>query len=393
VSNLSELFPEWYRVADTAPTDDTLEKRQKGVEAFAEFLSDTDKGSSMADVVEAAQLCFESSLPVETIWPNVTTMRAVFQKADKLFPMRGNDFELRVLAGASFYQLIWGYDSDTRTAAALAISCGNCRGQGATPINADVLTQTQRRLPNQSHKARLLQQTSAIKVAPVHAKLGDGLKTTQAAITAGTAPDTSVIKEVGEHFGRIHAAIGQLTKNIDATNDKILKNQKVFQEETDILWWLTGEQSRDLGQPLSEVGLRASCLIAPKELADKTLFVPGHPASRSFLARALERAKGKTSKAPTALSLADVIAATPVEWRREWMKGVELDSTGPLLPVLSAVSASLEIEEGDWSALWRKRTGLKKEISLSPLDLAEQVFEECLLARLIYSRKANFKGV
>lgn len=385
MSNLSDLFPEWYRAADTAPTDDTLEKRQKGVEAFAELLSDTDKGPSMADVVGAAQLCFESSLPVETIWPNVTTMRTVFQKADKLFPMRGNDFELRVLAAVSFYQLIWGYDSDTRTAAALAISCGNCRGQGATLINADVLTQTQRGLVNQSNKARLLWQSNALEVTPAHTKLAEGLKTMQVTITAGIAPDASFAKEVGEHFARIHAAIGQLTKNIDAANEKILKNQKVFQEETDILWWLTGEQSRDLGQPLSEVGLQASCLVTPKELADKTLFVPGHPASRSFLARALERAKGKASKVPTTLPLADVIAATPQEWRREWMKGIELDSTGPLFPVLSAVSASLQIEEGEWLAWWKKRTGLKKEISLSPLDLAEQVFEECLLARLIYS--------
>ena len=51
--------------------------------------------------------------------------------------------------------------------------------------------------------------------------------------------------------------------------------QRLRQEESDILWWLFGEYSRDLEQHISELSLSASCIIVGKELADLILVFPG----------------------------------------------------------------------------------------------------------------------
>lgn len=377
---MHEFFPGWYLLADPSPTHDGLEKRWQGVEAFAEALSKSPNTTTAG----VARLCLESPGDVEWDWPGVQTMRSAFQTADAAFPMRNNDMELRVLAGASLFRLMDHYDPDAASTAALAVSCAHCRGQGSTLLNRDLLSHARRTLNQASSQVRLPWPSTAVKVAPAHGKLAEGLKEIQAVGKSGAAPDATFATEVAAHFERVHKAIGQLTSNISAANEKMLGNQDILQEETNILWWLFGERSRDLDKPMSDVGARAVCLIAAKELADLTRFVPGHFAARSFLSRSLDRAKGK-AKAPTAFALAEVVAEATPEWRRKWMQKADLPSKGPLLPVLSAVAASLEAEGEAWQGVWKTSTRLKQDISLPPLDLAEQVFEECLLLRSIKS--------
>jgi hypothetical protein len=129
---------------------------------------------------------------------------------------------------------------------------------------------------------------------------------------------------------------------------------------------------------LKEVKSPGICLVAAKELADLTAILPGPAAARAVLGRALAAA----GKLPSAVKLQDAVNASPREWRERWMDSALVAPVADLAPALRAVDRSLEVEDAKaWVPVYNKGAVVKADVSLSPLDLACQLYQECLLLR------------
>ena len=156
------------------------------------------------------------------------------------------------------------------------------------------------------------------------------------------------------------------------------QQQSLYREESNILWWLFAEQSRDLRQPLAQLRSPAVALVASKEMADLTVTVPGPFSARAFLAKALRLAQ-KPSKDVT---LAAAIAACPAEWNNAAVGHADFTKLDDLCPVSVALRKFVEVDGADtWTNAFKGATGLTATEKLDPVDLAEQAYEEWLLAR------------
>ena len=83
------------------------------------------------------------------------------------------------------------------------------------------------------------------------------------------------------------------------------------------------------------------------------------------------------------VALGDAVNALPREWRETWARSYQ-DASDGLTPVLTAIRRSLETDgKKAWVAAYKKTTGVDARRALSPLDLATQMYRECLLLRLM----------
>ena len=151
---------------------------------------------------------------------------------------------------------------------------------------------------------------------------------------------------------------------------------RLQREETNILWWLFAEHSRDLGHPMAALPLPAACLVAGKELADLTDVLPGPLAAMGVLDKMLRVVERELRGGS---SVHQAVNEAPREWRSRWLTGVSAEPVEDLCPVICAVRRSIESDgPDDWVPPVRKATGIDPHAQVSPLDLATQVYEEAL---------------
>jgi hypothetical protein len=149
------------------------------------------------------------------------------------------------------------------------------------------------------------------------------------------------------------------------------------QEESDILWWLFGERSRDLDVSFGELKVPAGCLIGAKEIADLTRVLPGSFGVEAYLYKMLRLAHPKLD---TSVTLSDTVFACPQEWLKQLVTLQGLDGVADLCPVHLAAQKSVEAsgKKTAWHVPFQTASGLKAAMKLTPIDLALQAYRERL---------------
>jgi GTPase-associated system-like protein len=151
-------------------------------------------------------------------------------------------------------------------------------------------------------------------------------------------------------------------------------------EETNMLWWLVSEYSRDRNQSWKNVGALATPIVAGKELADLTRVIPGPVAAAAFLDRIVRLSESAKSPKPITIKLA--VDKTPAEWREQYAFK-PASHIEDLAPISNAIRLSLTVSDGDdWSPVFEKGTTLEAGSEMLPNALAYQVFLERLMVRL-----------
>lgn len=351
-------FADWYRAASLEPRADELEKRWQGIDAFAE-------DSSASDLAELARLFH--GLPQRDA-KFAEAFRTPFKEADGAFAMEGNALELRVLAGAAIVRHI-EYGDGWAAAAALGLAVPACLGLRPPPVGGIV----EFAAADLTRQSGLLRKKAAKPVPKF--ELAADLQAVKSHLQNNQVPSladplTSAIKQLA-------GAVGDLA----AWAKQAQEEQRLRQEESDVLWWLAGGHSRDLGVPLGELKSPSGCLVAAKELADVTGLLPGPYAAASFLHNAL-RAAHPDLKASVAV--ADAVAACEPDWRKTFAAADGLDAVLDLCPVHVAVRKCVEAEgKKTWHAPFQSLTGFKATEKVTPLDLAVQAYRERLLVRAV----------
>lgn len=376
------MFADWYRLADLKPDAEALEKRWQAIAALQENAPTEEwldcvrlfVGRPQGEVTHAAKFAQR------------------FKEADPLFPLLKNELELQVLAGAALMQLL-EKPSHAADAAALAMVCVDCRGEGSQGPIPEAVATARKYLAEEAIRMRETEQSQPAPLVPIKfqgqpfKEIADlTVQSIQGNWPYADARFTQVATWNNELLAGVkamHTAVGKMVETVNAALKQVAqpttsKEVEALREETNILWWLFGERSRDLDIPIKEVKFPAICLIAAKEMADLTAILPGPVAARAVLGKAL----GTAGKAPAAVKLQDAVNASSREWRERWMGSAAVGPIADLAPVLRAVGRSLEVENaGAWVPVYNKGAVVKADVSLPPLDLACQLYDESLLLR------------
>lgn len=365
-------FADWYRLTTTGSADhlqaDHLERRWQGVEAAVKAL----KAGDELDLVRL----LTGRNPAGKDF--LATFRGAFKTADPTFSMHGNDLELRVLAGSALAHLTEEKSAAAADRAALALVCTTAlTAVDARPWLPPFVELADSYLEERSREVRRRVSVTLPKFDP------DGLQASFDAFAQSFATQewTGKIPTTAKAaFTALSDAVGKFSRSTSQALSTLSWQEERRREESDVLWWVTAEYSRDLDRRMADVKLPGAAVVAGKELAD-LVSLPGPLAAKSFLDKVLSTCGTKTAYRKPA-GLAAAVAGTPRDWRATLCKRAGVEKVSDLTPALGAVRHSLTTDgEDEWVPAYKKAYGLDPSVEATPTDLATIVYRECLLAR------------
>jgi len=339
--HMHKHFSDWYRVIEIEPRGDDILKRWSGVETFVGVL-DTFKA------LDTVRLFVGTPLGNPEFKDELAN---TFQKADPAFPMRENDLELRVLAGAILVHHLNTKKGNLADAIALGISTGSCVPLRANVLISDVWAIAQEYMAQEGQAIRSHRQTSVIKLQdPKPEQLLAAVQT--------------VMKGTNDIFSEVDDMLATL------------------REQGDILWWLHAGISRDTESMYRDMEIPEASVYAGKELSDLTALLPGPVSAPAVLDSLLSII---SSPLPQAVALDAAINKLDRGWKEARVVEAGGEADG-LTPVHLALRKS--VEASAWVRAFEQATGSKvKNAKFGPVDLAMQMYQERLLLRAIKSTK------
>jgi hypothetical protein len=329
---MHDYFGEWYRTAGIPPESVPLAERWNAIEEY---------GPASADVALLTQLFFELTLS-DASFPQ--TFRKALHDVDVTLPMRDNDNEMIVLAGAELINLIERGERELADFAALCLVCAGAQNLRRNPLVPDIPDRAAQYL-----KKRSEHREAFVKDSP-QGKVFDGL-------TAAGGPYSDLAIEFR----------------------KLQLRFPLVDEETNMLWWLMGGTSGDLNRRWGELEVGAVCAIGAAELARLTRVLPGPIAARAFLDRAV---RSERKKIPVSISIAEVVSGTPKEWREKYHQTPVVNRLTGLLPIHQAMTLSLQAQDnGAWRPVFNTSTKILATAKAAPDSVAYQIYLEHLTAR------------
>ncbi len=346
-------FADWYRVVSIEPREEDLRKRWKTIESLGET-------TAPADLFELVRLFYNLPFRGEQF---LTKFRDAFKANDDVFPMRGNDAELQVLAGASLAHH-FSYEEPWGSASALAVLSAGCQGLRDAPVPS-IVALAEESLAECSASLR----TVGADAESPRTNFDAELATLKAVFPQNTV--ASLAEPLTKILQALIGSVGLLSR--------LEKQQLLRTEESNVLWWLFGERSRDLERPFSKLDPPGACLIGAKELADMTTSLAGPFAAEAFLDKVLRLAHPVLD---AEVSIAEAVTACPLEWQRNLIEADGANSLASLCPIHLAVAKCVEAEgKKTWHGPFQTLSGLKATAKLPPLGLALQTYRERLLLR------------
>ncbi len=361
-------FADWYRPCTTGTeanlTGDLLAKRWEGVTKLAE--------GAEIHALDFVRLALQRR-PAQT--SATDACRAAFKAADPAFQMSGNDLELSVLAGAVLCRIM-SEESDAADAAALGLVCAVSVSPPHPPWAGPFVARAAAYLDSRLRELR--KQAEVRGPTLPQKKLAAGFEAFAARLAENQpAQNADAARKLAEVLLQALASVTEVAAEAIAELDR---QSDLRREETDILWWLFSATSRDLKISFKEAKTLAASLVAGKELAD-LVRPPGVLPARSLLLGIIPPLSGRN--ASKGIGLIAAVNATDRAWRQGVADRHRLDLVADLCPLLAAVRQSLTTDgEDEWTAAYKKASGIGPGALFQPADLALQMHRECLLARL-----------
>lgn len=345
-------FARWYSAVGLGNEDSRRKGRGEGVRLVAERADNPMVEMLIRLAFKSRQTATESA---------VKEIRGILKEADETFEMQGNDRELQILAGASLAVLM---ESESKSAAyaALAVSTTGFAGARKTELPMDLSG---------------LAEEALLRIAATNRERPD----LSSHLLDDDDLDFDAIPELvrqTQSFAGVISALEMVAKTMSETAEQqseALQAMDTFiriqDEELQMLWWLTGQRSRDHNCAFSDVPAEAQPLVFGAELANATQILPGPPSAPAMLSRAGVKDKKKIAVS-TAINAAD----------QTWLRRVLGDrSPSPVtMPLHFAISRQLETGPGDtWVAGWASATSVGDSLDLPGLTLGTLFYRERLL--------------
>jgi hypothetical protein len=359
---MHQEFADWYRRVHIDPKSVHLQKRWQAIEAFHQK-------ATAYDLADATRIFFKLS-PKDKDF--LAMYRAEFKAADDEFSMLDNDAELQVLAGATLANH-FDHHNERSILTSLFVVCATCQGARKAPI-PEIVKLAGDTLQTHSSSLRASRKKLPLPSLDVNEKLQD-LTTT---LSAGGANFQSL-------HGPLTGVLQPLVQAVSAITNwatRVSRIEELRQEESDVLWWLFGESSRDLGVPFGNLKKPSACIIGAKEFADLTGMLPGPYGVEAYLHKMLTLADLDPNNA---VSLSDAAFACPGEWQKQFVMLQLLETVIDLCPVHLAIQKCTEAggKKTAWHVPFQTASGLKAGLKAKPIGLALQTYRERLLVRTL----------
>ena len=162
---------------------------------------------------------------------------------------------------------------------------------------------------------------------------------------------------------------------------KMQSDIRIVTEESNMLWWLFAEHSRDENRRWDVLPFPASVLKIGKELADLTEIIPGPPSAMAFLDRVCRIAK---SKIPESVSFKAAIDGLEPAWKKAFCEKSFIQELEHLTPISNAIHFSIVGSgETNWAPVFSGAASIDPESALAPQKLCLQVYLEGMLVRAL----------
>lgn len=298
--------------------------------------------------------------------------REAIKNKDAGLAMRGNTFLVLQLARAAVRSLFDPEDGDPdlATAAALGLVSGSF-GQAVGRTHKEHLEAAQRYLVARADELRDPDEQRA----PTATSGDEAIKEINAALKdiAGSGDLDKLKPSLAKLFELTRlSSLPSLIQNVDVLASRL----RLREEELNILWWLFGESSRDIGKPFAAISPGVAAVLASSELADLTVFPPGPRSFQAVLDRVLRLTAegGPRAKA----KIATIVHDLDPSWRnRAAARLRSLGGASALCPVhLMIAKATEAATPADWPALVRASCTVAPDLEIDARALAAQVYEE-----------------
>ena len=352
---MNSLFGEWYRTASIEPTNELLESRWKGIEVFL-------KKVDSAKVLELAR-CF-----IRLPWKNQAIHQefiGAFQDADAAFPVRNNEVELQVLSGSAIVALV-ETGNEFSDFAACVLDAAFARGLRKEPVVPEILAVVEKYISSRSLAIR--------EIAPRTRVTGVDLRAQIDALKAACVPNqaTQLAQPLEIVLTAINESINKLAQAAESSISSLERVQNLYSEESNIVWWVFGETSRDEGERFKQLPAGFASILAGKELADLTTSIPGRMAGRAYLDKILHNSTNKK------MTLSHVAGELPKEWLSRVNTDENLLDLCPVLYTIHEVAQGRDVKAS--AEIGRKQLGILST-DLTPVEIALQAYREFLLSK------------
>jgi hypothetical protein len=324
---------EWYRSAGIEPTD-ALPKRWSAIVAY---------NPDAPAVVKLARRFYGLGKASDLA---LDEFQAEIQKADPSFQTSDNENEFSLLSGAKLIEIIEASSDGIADLAALTLHSGAGANLRPAPRVRAIPERAARYVNDKTAHRALVNEADDVSSDPLLEGLSGG----------------------SEPLPLLATRLREMQRQLD-----------LVREESNMLWWLFGNSSRDEKKHWSSIAFPSVPIIAAKELADLTTVIPGPIASRAFLERVIQTAK---TKPPATISIADAINALSPEWRERYTNANCPAGIDTLMPITTGMKLSLTApENNDWLPALTRGTLIPSNAKTSPSTLAYQTFLEAMLGK------------
>lgn len=349
-------FGQWYSAVDLASDPPLLERRWKAVTRVA-------KDATWADVDTLVRLVFGLRPSKNDQTPRI---RKLLSKGDDSFEQSGNDREVQILSAASLVALFDAASAVSR-GAALAVATTSMFGSRKEDVPIDLVGYAEEAIAKQSEAMRERKAAHTLPDAPK-------IDFKEAVAKSKEGNWDHVASAFGLAADAITKPLAAFVSGAQATINALHAQVAMQDEELEMLWWLVGDRSWDLGCKFAEVSKQSAPLIFAAELAKLTKHLPGPTAVSALLTRA--------GLADDEVTVPMVVNAAPAGWLQGLMEGRQ--PSAALHPIHFAVDKRIETGESQaWIASWAASAQVDGERRISSLDVARQVYRERLLLLLV----------
>jgi len=350
-------FAEWYRLVAIEPEDGMLKKRWAGIEEWCKIIV---KGKTQSALDTVRIFCGHV---VDQIVMNKFVES--FRKHDAAFPQR-NKTEIQVLAGAAATNIMLTEkdDGDLGTTVALALATSHLRAAGIASRIPEIDDIAQNYLIQEGRHIRNRDGHSIDELAE-YASAVDAIKSLSE--TSTNNDETSVVPILHGLAKAIHHLHSSLSNDISRVD-----------EECNMLWWLEGGCSRDLKAPWEKLNKDTIPIIAAKELADLTEYIPGPSHAPALLHRIVSNMHSPT------VTIANSINALPEQWIEAAIDSRFTRNISDMTPIWLAMRQRAETSDmAAWQPYFEKRVNVSVTKEMPRAELALQAYLEALLIMLI----------
>lgn len=175
-------------------------------------------------------------------------------------------------------------------------------------------------------------------------------------------------------------------KDLNQYLESFKRYNDVCYEDSQLLWWLNSEWSRDLDNAYSTFDAKSVCLVVGKEAASLVNVLPGPYSIKGIFYKLLNLCKGRKDES----LLETAIDKTPAEWRTKFVNHYGSSFLIDILPISSAiVRAENTTSSSQWIGKYiQEACVIEEELKSTTLQFAMQMYLE-MLSQKAYAAMKN----